>query len=81
MKIGVVIVELSPGMHKAHCPALPGCVVLGRTRQEAAERMSVAVAGYLASFDSVVPEKIELQILDDARRLQEAAERASALAW
>lgn len=69
MKIVVVIVELSPDMHKAHCPGLPGCMVLGRSRQEAAERIASAVTAYLASFDAAVPGKLDLQILDPGRHL------------
>ena len=62
MRVVVIIMELSPDSHRAYCPALPGCAVLGRSRQEAAERISRAVTGYLASFDTVVPEKLEFEI-------------------
>jgi predicted RNase H-like HicB family nuclease len=67
MKIVVIIMELSPDVHKAHCPALPGCMVLAGSRQEAAERISRAVRGYLASFDATVPEKLELEIREHGR--------------
>jgi predicted RNase H-like HicB family nuclease len=72
MKIAVVIVELSPGMHKAHCPALPGCLVVGRSRQEALGRISNAVSGYLASFDATVPEQLDLEILERGQGLRGA---------
>ena len=67
MRIVVVMMELSRDMHKAHCPVLPGCTVLGRSRQEASERISSAVMGYLASFDTAIPEKLDLQILEHRR--------------
>ena len=70
MKIVVIIVELSPDIHRAHCPALPGCVALGRSRQEAAERIASAVTGYLASFDATVPEKLDLDILEHGQGLR-----------
>jgi predicted RNase H-like HicB family nuclease len=59
MQIVVITVEVSPGIHKAHCPALPGCVVLAESREEALERLSNAVVGYFASLDATVPEKFE----------------------
>jgi len=65
MKIAIIIAELSPGIHKGRCPALPGCVVVGRTRQEVAERLPGAIASYLASLDSLVPKSIELELADD----------------
>ena len=70
MKIVIIIVELSPDIYKVHCPALPGCLVLGRSRQEALDRMSNAVVGYLASFDAAVPEKLDLEILENGRDLR-----------
>jgi predicted RNase H-like HicB family nuclease len=73
MKILVIITELSPSVHKAHCPVLPGCVVLGRSRQEALDRMSNAIAGYLASFDATVPERLDLEVLEYGRELRRTA--------
>ena len=66
MKIVVIIVELSSEMFKAHCPAMPGCLVLGGSRQEALDRMSKAVAGYVASFDATSPEKLDLEVVERA---------------
>jgi len=66
MRVVISVVELSVDLYKANCPALPGCVVLARSRQEAAERMSQAVSGYLASFDVAVPGQIELQVVEPA---------------
>jgi len=64
IRIVTVVLQVSSDTYKAHCPSLPGCAVLGRSRQEAAERLSHAAAGYLASFDAIVPGHIELQVLD-----------------
>ena len=73
MKVVIIIVRLPADIHKAHSPSLPGCVALGRSRQEAVERMSRAVAGYLASLDAAAPGDIELQILDEDRNTRGAA--------
>jgi predicted RNase H-like HicB family nuclease len=78
MKIVIAIAELSGGMHKAHCPALPGCMVLGRSRQEAVERMCGAVEGYLASFEATMPGKLELEILDQGTSLPGASPSGNA---
>ena len=71
MKIVIVVAEIASDMYKVHCPSLPGCVALGRSRREAAERMSRAISGYLASFDAAVPADIELQILDNDQNVSE----------
>lgn len=63
MKIVTVVAEISSQMYKAHCPSLPGCVVLAQSRQDAAEKLSQAVSGYLASLDAAAPGKIELEVL------------------
>jgi len=62
MKIAVTILEVPSGTQMAHCPALPGCVAIGKSRHQAARRITSAIAGYFASFDSVPPERIELQL-------------------
>lgn len=71
MTIEIIITELSPGMYKAHCPVLPGCLAFGRSRQETLGRMLEAVEDYLASIDAAVPEDIKLEILDYGRDLRE----------
>jgi predicted RNase H-like HicB family nuclease len=77
VKFVVTIVELSPGMHKAYCPALPGCMVIGSSPQEAAERISRAVAGYLASFDATAPEKLDLEMCEQGQSPRGAVSDAS----
>ncbi|MGC9453395.1 MAG: type II toxin-antitoxin system HicB family antitoxin [Phycisphaerae bacterium] len=57
MKVAIRINETHEGF-QASCPALPGCVEYGRTREEAIERIAQAVNGYFASMNSQQPVKI-----------------------
>ena len=43
---------------RASCPALPGCVVYGRSRIEVKDRIQEAVLGYLASLDVALPAEL-----------------------
>ncbi len=38
------------GMYVVECPALPGCVSQGRTREEALRNIQDAIRGYLESL-------------------------------
>jgi len=60
MKITVEIVQLSAEEYHAGCPALPGCVVSGQSREEVMMKMNQAIDGYLASLDVVFPWEIQL---------------------
>jgi len=46
----VLIEQDEDGVFVAECPALPGCVSQGRTRDEAVTNIKDAIAGYLASL-------------------------------
>ena len=50
MKYRVVIEEDEDGMFAAECPALPGCISQGKTRQEALKNIKDAIKGYLESL-------------------------------
>lgn len=50
MKYRVLIETDEDGIFIAECPALPGCVSQGKTRQEAIANIKEAIEGYLASL-------------------------------
>jgi antitoxin HicB len=50
MKMRVVIEQDEDGVFVATCPALPGCVSQGKTREEALTNMRDAIAGYVESL-------------------------------
>jgi predicted RNase H-like HicB family nuclease len=70
MKTAVRIAGLLNGAYRAWCPALPGCVVYGRSRREAKARIRQAVAGYVEHLDFSLP-----------RELGRAIEAGSRTAW
>jgi predicted RNase H-like HicB family nuclease len=55
VKIAIRIEKRPAGGFRAHCPALPGCVEYGRSRQEASRRIARAVEGYVASMNAQQP--------------------------
>ena len=69
MKYRVYLEQDEDGVFVASCPALPGCVSQGETRQEATENIQEAVEGYLKSLhkhgDAVPPGILE-QIIEVA---------------
>jgi predicted RNase H-like HicB family nuclease len=50
MKFRVIIEQDEDGVFVAHCPALPGCVSQGATREEAQANIKEAITGYLESL-------------------------------
>jgi predicted RNase H-like HicB family nuclease len=50
MKIRVLVEQDEDGRFVATCPALPGCVSEGETREAAAANIRDAAAGYIASL-------------------------------
>ena len=67
MKIEVEIRTVSGAGYRAECPSLPGCTVFGRSPDEARERASRAILGYLASLDVAPPERLELDVPEPSR--------------
>jgi len=54
----VRIARGADGFYRAWCPALPGCFVMGLTRDEAQEKVARAIDGYLASLDVALPREL-----------------------
>ena len=50
MKFRVIIERDEDGVYVVECPALPGCVSQGRTREEALKNIQDAIQGYLESL-------------------------------
>ena len=50
MKYRVLIEPDEDGIFVARCPALPGCVSQGKTREEALVAIEDAIAGYIESL-------------------------------
>jgi antitoxin HicB len=50
MKLPVIIEQDEDGVFVAQCPALPGCISQGQTREEAQANIKEAITGYLESL-------------------------------
>jgi predicted RNase H-like HicB family nuclease len=50
MRYRVTVEADEDGVFVAECPALPGCVSQGKTRDEAIANIKDAIEGYLASL-------------------------------
>ena len=50
MKYRVVVAPDEDGVFVVECPALPGCISQGKTREEALTNIKDAITGYLASL-------------------------------
>ena len=50
MKYRVIIEQDEDGIFVAECPAFPGCVSQGKTRQEAEDNIKDAISGYIESL-------------------------------
>jgi antitoxin HicB len=50
MRCRILIEHDEDGVFVAECPALPGCISQGETRQEAIANIRDAIKGYLASL-------------------------------
>ena len=67
MKYRVLIETDEDGMFIAECPALPGCISQGKTRDEALANISDAIRGYLASLkkhNEPVPPPITEEVVE-----------------
>jgi len=67
MKYRIIIEQDEDGMYVAECPALPGCISQGKTREEALENIRDAIKGYLESLrkhDEPIPPPIEEEIVE-----------------
>ena len=69
MKYRVLIEQDEDGVFVVECPALPGCVSQGNTREEALANIQDAIRGYLESLakhGEPVPPPIEEEIVEIA---------------
>jgi antitoxin HicB len=69
MKFRVIIEQDEDGVFVAYCPALPGCISQGATRQEAQANIKEAITGYLESLKKhgePIPPSITEEIIDVA---------------
>jgi predicted RNase H-like HicB family nuclease len=67
MKYRVCIEQDEDGVFIATCPAFPGCVSEGKTREEATANVKEAMEGYLRSLnrhDEPVPPGIAEEIVE-----------------
>ena len=67
MKLRVLIEQDEDGVFVAQCPALPGCVSQGKTRDEALKNVRDAIKGYLKSLkkhDEPLPPSIEEEVVE-----------------
>jgi predicted RNase H-like HicB family nuclease len=51
MKFRILVEPDEDGVFVAECPALPGCISQGKTRDEAVANIKDAIQGYLASLE------------------------------
>ncbi len=58
MQLAVRIARESAISFRAWCPALPGCVVWGRTWREARDKIEQAVMGYLTHIEEALPREL-----------------------
>lgn len=67
MKLRVVLAQDEDGVFVAECPALPGCVSQGSTRQEALANIREAIAGYVESLrkhGEPIPPSIDEEVVE-----------------
>ncbi len=67
MKYRIIIEQDEDDMYIVECPALPGCVSQGKTRQEAIENIQDAISGYLTSLkkhNEPIPPSVTEEIVE-----------------
>jgi predicted RNase H-like HicB family nuclease len=63
MRVVIKVRSEPDGGVRAWCPALPGCLVRGRSPEQVKAMMEQAIRAYLASLDACVPWRVEPQYL------------------
>jgi antitoxin HicB len=69
MKYRILIEQDEDGVFVAQCPALPGCVSQGQTRNEALANIKDAISAYLESLKKhgePIPPPIDEEIVEIA---------------
>ncbi|KJU82847.1 Uncharacterized protein family UPF0150 domain protein [Candidatus Magnetobacterium bavaricum] len=67
MRYRILIEQDEDGVFVTQCPALPGCIGQGRTRQEALVNIKDAIKGYIESLEKhndPIPPSIEEEIVE-----------------
>jgi predicted RNase H-like HicB family nuclease len=67
MKYRAIIEQDEDGNYTVQCPALPGCISEGKTREEARANIKDAIGGYLASLkkhNEPIPPSIEEETVE-----------------
>jgi predicted RNase H-like HicB family nuclease len=67
MRYRILIEQDEDGMFVAECPALPGCISQGKTRQDAVKNIRDAINAYLHSLKKhrePIPPSIEEEIVE-----------------
>jgi len=67
MKFRTIIEQDEDGNYVVQCPALPGCVSEGKSREEALANIKDAIEGYLASLkkhNEPIPPPIEEETVE-----------------
>jgi len=67
MKFRIIIEQDEDGNYIVQCPALPGCISQGRTREEVLANIKDAIYGYLISLkkhNEPIPPDIEEEMVE-----------------
>ena len=67
MRYRILIEQDEDDVFVAECPALPGCISQGKTRQEAIANIRDAIRGYLASLkkhNEPVPPSVREEVVE-----------------
>jgi len=67
MKFRTIIEQDEDGNYVVQCPALPGCISEGKTREEALASIKDAIEGYVASLkkhNEPIPPPIEEETVE-----------------
>lgn len=64
MKLSIKIICNETGGYTAHCPSLPGCICKAPTREEAKQKLSDAIYGYIASVGNFVPDNVDKELVE-----------------
>jgi predicted RNase H-like HicB family nuclease len=64
MKLCIKIIPGELDGFIALCPSLPGCKTVGKTREEAQQRLDEAIRGYIAAMSDFVPENLQHEVIE-----------------
>lgn len=64
MRLCVRIVQDEHGQFTATCPSLPGCTTHGESREDAYEKLTEAIRGYMAAVNNFIPEELTQEVVE-----------------